>query len=203
MVIEPSSCQVPMLKHTYQLRACIFWRDLYRISLLYVRGMVLQWMGSVYLGDCVYGRSDTVTVHPLFKTRFSPSNATGCKPHYDRTIHHHCGLPFLNCLLGSPMLQGTGQSHHWPTNGRIGYVTPAVFGVPNASEQETKSEIAHKWSKSQRALEQTQTEAPSIPWMRFAANTVCVRAVLAVGAAGWMGHQQQREPGIYMKGVSV
>ena len=31
-------------------------------------------------------------------------------------------------LGGSPTLQSGGESKQWPTNGRIGYITPAVWG---------------------------------------------------------------------------
>ena len=44
------------------------------------------------------------------------------------------------------MLKSGGQKQQWPTNGWIGYITPAVLGVPNASEWETKSAVAHKWA---------------------------------------------------------
>ena len=33
----------------------------------------------------------------------------------------------------------------WPTSGQIGYIIVAVRGVPNALEQGTKLEVAHKW----------------------------------------------------------
>ena len=46
-------------------------------------------------------------------------------------------------LGASPTLQRWGQSHQWPTCGRIGYLTPAVMGFPNASKRGTKSEVAH------------------------------------------------------------
>ena len=46
------------------------------------------------------------------------------------------------------MLGSLGHSQKWPTSGRIGYVTPAVWGVPNASERGTESALesalAHK-----------------------------------------------------------
>ena len=42
-----------------------------------------------------------------------------------------------------PTLQSGGPNQKWPTCGRIGYITPAVGVVPNASERETKSEVAH------------------------------------------------------------
>ena len=48
---------------------------------------------------------------------------------------------------GSPPLQGGGQNQKWPTSGQNGYLTPAVSGIPTASEQWAKSEVAHKWAK--------------------------------------------------------
>ena len=47
---------------------------------------------------------------------------------------------------GSPTLQSRGQNQKWPINGQGGYVTPAASGIPNASEREAKSEVAHKWA---------------------------------------------------------
>ena len=47
---------------------------------------------------------------------------------------------------GSPALQSGGQNQKWPTSGRIGYLTPAVSGIPTASERGIKSEAAHKWA---------------------------------------------------------
>ena len=48
---------------------------------------------------------------------------------------------------GSPPLQSGGQSKKWPTCGQSGYVTPAVSGIPTASERGAKSEVAHLWAK--------------------------------------------------------
>ena len=48
---------------------------------------------------------------------------------------------------GSPPLQNGGQNHKWPTCGQNGYVTPAVSGIPSASERRAKSEVAHLWAK--------------------------------------------------------
>ena len=48
---------------------------------------------------------------------------------------------------GSPPLQRGGQNHKWPTCGQNGYVTPAVWGMPAASERGAKSEVAHLWAK--------------------------------------------------------
>ena len=47
---------------------------------------------------------------------------------------------------GSPPLLSRGQNQKWPTSGQIGYLTPAVSGIPSASEQRAKSEVAHKWA---------------------------------------------------------
>ena len=40
------------------------------------------------------------------------------------------------CRLGgrSQVLQSGRQSQKWPSNGQIGHITHAVWGVPNASE---------------------------------------------------------------------
>ena len=48
---------------------------------------------------------------------------------------------------GSPPLQSAGQNQKWPTSGRNGYLTPAVSGIPTASERGAESEVAHKWAK--------------------------------------------------------
>ena len=48
---------------------------------------------------------------------------------------------------GSPPLQSGGQNQKWPTSGQIGYLTPAVSGIPAATERGAKSEVAHKWAK--------------------------------------------------------
>ena len=47
---------------------------------------------------------------------------------------------------GSPPLQSGGQNQKWPTSGQIGYLTPAVSGIPSAAERGAKSEVAHKWA---------------------------------------------------------
>ena len=39
---------------------------------------------------------------------------------------------------GSPTLQSKGQNQKWPTSGQSGYVTPAVSGIPTASEHGSK-----------------------------------------------------------------
>ena len=48
---------------------------------------------------------------------------------------------------GSPQLQSGGQNQKWPTSGQNGYLTPAVSGIPTASERGAKSEEAQKWAK--------------------------------------------------------
>ena len=48
---------------------------------------------------------------------------------------------------GSPPLESGGQNHKWPTSGQSGYLTPAVSGIPTASERGAKSQVAHKWAK--------------------------------------------------------
>ena len=48
---------------------------------------------------------------------------------------------------GSPPLRSGGQNQKWPTSGQNGYLTPAVSGIPTASERGAKSEVAHKWAK--------------------------------------------------------
>ena len=46
----------------------------------------------------------------------------------------------------TPPLQSGRQTHKWPTSGQSGYLTPAVSGVPTASQRGAKSEVAHKWA---------------------------------------------------------
>ena len=48
---------------------------------------------------------------------------------------------------GSPPLHSGGQNQKWRTSGQSGYLTPAVSGIPTASEWGAKSEVAHKWAK--------------------------------------------------------
>ena len=48
---------------------------------------------------------------------------------------------------GSPPLQSGGQNQKWPTSGESGYATPAISGIPTASQRGAKSEVAHKWAK--------------------------------------------------------
>ena len=49
-------------------------------------------------------------------------------------------------VWGSPTLQSGGQNRWWHTNGWIRYITSTVWGVPDAFERGTKSEMAHTWA---------------------------------------------------------
>ena len=48
---------------------------------------------------------------------------------------------------GSPPLQSGGQNLKWPTSGQDGYITPATWGAPTASEWGAESQVAHKWAR--------------------------------------------------------
>ena len=48
---------------------------------------------------------------------------------------------------GSPPLQSGGQNQKRPINVQGGYITPAAWGIPTASERGAKSEVAHKWAR--------------------------------------------------------
>ena len=83
-------------------------------------------------------------------------------------LHHPCNLgPLQHCEAGdkiksgpqvsrlatspvqsraSPTWQSGVQNQKWPTSGQIGYITPAVQGVSNASVRGTKSEVAERWA---------------------------------------------------------
>ena len=55
----------------------------------------------------------------------------------------------------SPPLQSKGKNQKWPSSGQSGYDTPAVSGIPTASERGAKSEVAHlraKWLRHPRRL---------------------------------------------------
>ena len=47
---------------------------------------------------------------------------------------------------GSPLLQSGEQNQKWHTCGQNCYITPAVSGIPTASERGPKSEGAHLWA---------------------------------------------------------
>ena len=49
--------------------------------------------------------------------------------------------------LGGPhRFTAGGQNQKWPTSGPGGYITPAAWGVPTASQRGAESEVAHKWA---------------------------------------------------------
>ena len=48
-------------------------------------------------------------------------------------------------LGGSPMLQSGGHNQKWPTSGWVGYINPAVLGVPYASKRGTNQQWP-KWA---------------------------------------------------------
>ena len=48
---------------------------------------------------------------------------------------------------GSPPLQSGRQNQKWPTSGESGDVSPAVSGIPSASQRGAKSEVANLWAK--------------------------------------------------------
>ena len=47
---------------------------------------------------------------------------------------------------GFPTLQSSQQDHKCSTCGRIGYITSAWWGVPNAFERGTRSQVRHMWA---------------------------------------------------------
>ena len=69
----------------------------------------------------------------------------GGKIRSGRLVEKMATLPLPS--RGFPPLQTGGQIHKWPTSGQSGYVTPAVSGIPTASERGAKSEVAHLWAK--------------------------------------------------------
>ena len=58
-----------------------------------------------------------------------------------RWLHHPC-------RLGGPHRFRAGEhNQRWPTSGQGGYMTPAAWGVPTASQRGAESEVAHKWAR--------------------------------------------------------
>ena len=52
------------------------------------------------------------------------------------------------CHAGGPhrfRAGGGGGGQRWPTSGPVGYITPAAWGVPTASERGAESEVARTW----------------------------------------------------------
>ena len=56
-------------------------------------------------------------------------------------LHHPCHLEDPHRFRAGP------GNKKWPRSGQSGYSTPAVSGIPTASERGAKSEVAHKWGK--------------------------------------------------------
>ena len=51
-------------------------------------------------------------------------------------------------LEGSHRFTAGGRIRSGPQVGKVaGYITHAAWGVPTASEQEARSEVAHKWAR--------------------------------------------------------
>ena len=48
---------------------------------------------------------------------------------------------------GSPLFQSRGHHEQWPKSRLGGYITPAAWGIPAASERGTESEVAQKWAR--------------------------------------------------------
>ena len=73
--------------------------------------------------------------------RFKAGGKSEVALKWAKRIHHPC-------RLGDPhRCRAGGGNQKWPTSGQSGYVTPAVSGIPTASERGAKSEVAHKWAK--------------------------------------------------------
>ena len=71
-------------------------------------------------------------------------------PQCSRAGYQIISAPQVGPVTTSPMLcwgfsklSIGGQNHKCPTSGQIGYITPAILGVPNALDGRTHSEIAH------------------------------------------------------------
>ena len=93
------------------------------------------------------------TMTPPHGTPWHPTPLHPTPPH--QTTPHHTTPPYpeqggyITRLppRGSPSPHGGGLNQKWPTNGQGGYITPAVSGIPTASERGAKSEVAHKWAR--------------------------------------------------------
>ena len=48
---------------------------------------------------------------------------------------------------GVPTASERGQNQRWPISGQGAYITAAALGVPTASERGAESEVAHKWAR--------------------------------------------------------
>ena len=50
--------------------------------------------------------------------------------------------------MGGPHhFKAGGQNQKWPTSWQGGYINPAAWGVPTASERGAKTQVAHKWAR--------------------------------------------------------
>ena len=56
------------------------------------------------------------------------------------------GRLVASCVLRDPKLHRGRQNQHQPPTGRNGYITRAVWGVPNALVQGKESAMALKWA---------------------------------------------------------
>ena len=128
-------------------------------------------------------RGDKIRSGPLVgEMATSPLPSRGSPPHQSggtKSEVAHLWAKWLPhpCRLGDPhRIRAGGQNQKWPTSGRNGYLTPAVSGIPTASERGdkirsgplvgkmatsplpsrgspplqsgvTKSEVAHLWAK--------------------------------------------------------
>ena len=74
--------------------------------------------------------------------RFKAGGAESHVAHkWARWLHNPC------CLRGLHRFKAGGQNRRWPTSRQGGYITPAAWGVPTASQRGAESEMAHKWAR--------------------------------------------------------
>ena len=99
-----------------------------------------NWQHTMLLVDTDVGPILTATILKFVTPPFSRAQTVQQGTSLDIWIYNPCHLG------GSLTLQSGGQNQKWPISGQIGYVTPAVWEVPNASKRGTKSEVAHKWA---------------------------------------------------------
>ena len=86
-----------------------------------------------------------VATSPLPSRGSPPLQSAGGKSEvahkWAKWLRHPCRLgDFHRCRAGR-------GNQKWPTSGQSGYVTPAVSGIPTASERPAKAEVAHLWAK--------------------------------------------------------
>ena len=62
--------------------------------------------------------------------------------------HKWSGWLHNTCRLGGPQcFKAAHRISSRPTSGPGGYITNAAWGVTNAAERGTESEVAHKWAR--------------------------------------------------------